>query len=290
MKSMTGFASQTVTTDRFDLYLEIKSVNSRYFDFKFKAVHQLNAVEIEIKKKVQEYLHRGKVDLYIKITEKSADQYEVVVNHELAKKYEEAFRHLSREISILSQVSVQDFIALEGLMSIERKEADEELIQTVFQTLSNALNQMNEMMESEGQKTVEDISSSLSTISDAVSIIAERYPESLKTYKENFKNRLQELAVTTIDENRLLMETEIIAGKSAINEELVRLNSHLHQFEQILSGKQNGDAKKLDFVSQEMNRETNTIASKSSDSEIIRQTITIKGEIEKIREQLRNLV
>jgi len=287
---MTGFASQSLSTERYDIYLEIKSVNSRYFEFKFKAGHQFNALELEIKKRVQKYLSRGKVDLFVRVSEKNADLYDVVINHDLAKKYETAFRQLSHEISILSQVSVQDFIALDGVMSVERKEIDEELTQNVLTLLDQALVQMDDMMHSEGKKTVEDIRSSLDNISEAAQIIQSRYPESLKIYKKNLEERIQELTNNQMDPNRLLMEIEIVASRSAINEELVRLESHVEQFSKILSGKQKGDAKKLDFISQEMNRETNTIASKSGDAEIIRQTIALKGEIEKIREQLRNLV
>ena len=179
------------------------------------------------------------------------------------------------------------------MLQLERIGNTEELLQIVIGMLGSLLRKILEMMHAEGSKTKEDILNSLAIITESVIQIEKLYPENLEKYKNNLKERIDELIAqdgsNPLASNRVLMEIELVASRTAINEEIVRLKSHISQFNNILSDKVKGDSKKMDFIGQEMNRETNTIASKSSDYTIIENTIAIKGEIEKIREQLRNL-
>ncbi len=293
IRSMTGFASEFKSTDKYDVSMEIKSVNSRYFEFKLKSNFSIEEWENEIKNSIFNRLKRGKIDLYIKIVEKDAQNYNIVVNYDLAKKVEEALVSLAKKVDIVPELAMKDFISFGSILQIERIGGYENLLDTILVMLNSLLDKILEMMLSEGEKTKEDIEKSLNIINDSNSNIEMIYPESLEKYKKSLKERLQELLPESVEEaltnNRLLMELDLIASRTAINEEIVRLKSHLNQFRNILSGKTGGDSKKLDFIGQEMNRETNTIASKSNDYQIIENTIVIKGEIEKIREQLRNL-
>ncbi len=290
MRSMTGFASEMKCTDKYDIFIELKSVNSRYFEFKVKSSYYLNELEVLIRNIVFEKLNRGKIDLFIKVVEKHADNYEVVVNKDLAKKYENALISMAKELGIVAELAVRDFMNLEGIINLERVGDEEELEKIVIEMLNNLIVRIIEMMNREGMKTREDIESSLSRINESVGVIEALYPQSIEKYKESLRERIQEMSANKIEDNRLMMEIEMVSSRTAINEEIVRLKSHLAQFHNVLVGKIHGDSKKLDFIGQEMNREANTIASKSSDYSIIENTIVIKGEIEKIREQLRNLV
>lgn len=290
MRSMTGFASEMRSTEKYDIFIELKSVNSRYFEFKVKSSYYLNELEIMIRNLIFEKLNRGKIDLFIKVVEKNADNYEVVVNKDLAKKYEDALVSMAKDLGIVAELAVRDFMNLEGIINLERVGDEEELEKIILAMLNNLIERIVEMMYSEGKKTREDIENSLARINESVVIIESLYPQSIEKYKENLRERIQEISANKIDDSRLMMEIEMVSSRTAINEEIVRLKSHLAQFHHIMIGKIHGDSKKLDFIGQEMNREANTIASKSSDYTIIENTIVIKGEIEKIREQLRNLV
>jgi uncharacterized protein (TIGR00255 family) len=290
---MTGFASEFKSFPNYDISMEIKSVNSRYFEFKLKSYSSMDEWENEIKNIIFEKLKRGKIDLYIKIIEKDAKNIDVIVNYELAKKYEEAVKSLAKQLDIVSTISMKDFLFLGNILQSERIGGYEDIFDSIKLMLVTLLEKVLEMMIVEGEKTKEDIENSLKTIVNSVKVIDEFYPESLDNYKKNVKDRIIELFPGNLEDpisnNRLMMEIELVSSRTAINEELVRLKSHLNQFQNIINGKTGGDSKKLDFIGQEMNRETNTIASKSSDYRIIENTIVIKGEIEKIREQLRNL-
>lgn len=292
IRSMTGYASEFRGTEKYDVTLEIKSVNSRYFEFRLKTYSSIDEWENEIKNLVFEKLKRGKIDLFVKIVEKDAKNVNVVVNTELAKKYEEALVGLSKTIGIAPTLAMKDFVTLGNILQVERTGGYEDLYELLVEMLHALLGKILEMMHLEGEKTKEDIMNSLATIEKSVSVIEKIYPESLEKYKKQLKERIAELypdSGESMANGRLIMEVDLVASRTAINEELVRLKSHMGQFRNILNGKTGGDSKKLDFIGQEMNRETNTIASKSSDYEIIDNTIVIKGEIEKIREQLRNL-
>lgn len=289
MRSMTGYASSMRTTNRYDIFMELKSVNSRYFEFKIRSAYFLSDMEMDIKRILFEALQRGKVDLFIKVVEKNAEHYEVVVNYELIKKYEKAFKSISDTIDVSAQINIQDMINMDGVLTLERTGSDPELEKLVLEMTHEIKGKIIEMMDQEGEKTKEDIINSLEQIDVCVRDIEEVYPASLEKFKKGLKDRIIDLSQKGLDESRILMEVELVSSRTAINEEIVRLKSHIKQFKDIMSGRRGGDSKKLDFISQELNREANTIASKSTDYNIIENTIAIKSEIEKIREQLRNL-
>jgi uncharacterized protein (TIGR00255 family) len=293
IRSMTGFANEFMNTDQYDLTVELKSLNSRYFDFKIKSSAFIDEWENDLKNIVYERLKRGKIDLYIKIVEKEAKSYNIIVNEELAKKYKAAISNLKMSLFLDDDVSLRDFLSIGGILQIERIGGFEDLHQILTEMIKRVTVKILDMMHREGEKTKEDLEASLARIDKSLGEIEILYPPNLEKFKQGLKDRLLELLPETLDDpltgNRLLMEAEIMAGRTAINEEIVRLKSHLNQFGKILDEKIAGDSKKMDFISQEMNREINTIASKSTDYNIIENTIFIKGEIEKIREQLRNL-
>lgn len=290
MRSMTGYASSMKTTDRYDIFMELKSVNSRYFEFKIRSAYFLSEMEMEIKRILFESLQRGKVDLFIKVVEKNAEHYEVIVNYDLIQKYKDAFKSISSAIDVNASINLQDMITMDGVLTLERTGSDPELEELVIEMTYEVKDKIIEMMEQEGLKTKEDIINSLEQIDVCVRDIEAVYPESLDRYKNSLKDRIADMAQKGLDDSRILMEVELVSSRTAINEEVVRLKSHIKQFRDIVNGRRGGDSKKLDFISQELNREANTIASKSTDYNIIENTIAIKSEIEKIREQLRNLV
>ncbi len=295
IRSMTGYASEFRSTPRYDVTLELKSVNSRYFEFKIKTYASLDEWENEIKAAVFEKLKRGKIDLFVKVVEKDAENFRLVVNYELARKYEAALKSLAENLGIVPDLSMKDFLSLgDSVIQVERTPGTEELRDLLLSMLGSLLEKILDMMNLEGRKTRDDVEKSLAVIESCVSKIEALYPESLEKYRAGLKDRIREMfpesgAPAGLDNGRLLMEVDMVASRTAINEEIVRLKSHLAQFRGILSGKSGGDSRKLDFIGQEMNRETNTIASKSGDYQIIENTIAIKGEIEKIREQIRNV-
>lgn len=290
MRSMTGYASLSRSNDHFDVFMEIKSVNSRYFEFRLKSSNYFNELEIEFKNRVMEFLERGKVELYIKVIEKTAENFAIITNLELVDKYAQALKEIAAHTDISPTIAMNDFTRLEGVLSLERTDNSQELEQLTRSMLDELLQRLAGMMDTEGRKTAEDIQASLDGITRSLGIIEGRYPQALEEYKEALRQRIQDLVGSSYDENRLLMEVELVASRSAINEETVRLNSHLEQMRRIVQGQAKGDSKKMDFICQEMNRETNTIGSKSTDYQITEQTIAIKGDIEKIREQLRNII
>lgn len=295
LRSMTGFASSFVVLEDFDIEIEVKSVNSRYFEFKLHGTPLSVDWENEFRAQVFNVLKRGKIDLLIRVIEKNARHSRVVVNTDLAKQYYHALVNLARELNMPMDVSIKDLLAVGSFLEVEKMDADVYLFEKLRESLAVILERVSSMMMLEGQKIVQDIESSLRRITQALEFIETRYPESLQRYQQELQKKLLEFSqgigesTREMVQNRILFEMELVASRVTINEEIIRLKSHLHQFHQILSGKIQGDGKKLDFLSQEMNRETNTIASKSQDYEIIQATIEIKSEIEKIREHLRNL-
>jgi len=293
IRSMTGFANEFMNTDQYDLTVELKSLNSRYFDFKLKSNAFIDEWENELRSIIYEKLKRGKIDLFIKVVEKEAKSYNIVVNSELAKKYKAAISELKNEINLENNIGIRDFLSINGILQIERMGGFEDLHEILIDMIKRVTLKILDMMYREGKKTKDDLEISISLIGKSLADIEKLYSQSLEKFKLSLKDRLIELLPETVEDritdNRLLMEAELMASRIAINEEIVRLKSHLNQFAKILNEKIAGDSKKLDFISQEMNREVNTISSKSVDYKIIEKTIFIKGEIEKIREQLRNL-
>ncbi|MGL4388646.1 MAG: YicC/YloC family endoribonuclease [Brevinema sp.] len=290
IRGMTGQASCRFSTDFVDGEMEIRSVNSRYFEFRIKTPPSYSAIEIEARRTVLQKLGRGKIDLSLRITDKDADIKNVLINTNLAQKYVQEGRRLAQEIGIAPDISLREVLSLPQVLNVGSDEINPESTKIILKELDQLIDKMLPMMFTEGESTLKDITISLDKMEQSVSFIKERYPKVLDKYKENLKARVLEVSEIKHTEERLVIEIELFASRTAINEELVRLDNHISVMRSMLDGSRSENSKELDFVAQEMNRETNTIASKSSDFEMTEHTIILKSEIEKMREQFRNIV
>ncbi|MGL4394254.1 MAG: YicC/YloC family endoribonuclease [Brevinema sp.] len=290
IRGMTGQASCRFSTDLFDAEMEIRSVNSRYFEFRIKTPPSYAALEIEARRIVMQKLGRGKIDLALRITEKDADVKNVLINTNLAQKYVEDARKLAQDLGISADISIREVLSLPQVLSVGNEEIDPDATKLILAELDKLVDKMLPMMLVEGESTLKDINTSLEKMEQSVAFIKDRYPKVLDRYKENLKARVLEVCAVKPAEERLAVEIELFASRTAINEELVRLDNHISVMKTMLGDSRSETSKELDFVAQEMNRETNTIASKSSDFEVTEYTIILKSEIEKMREQFRNIV
>lgn len=290
IRGMTGQASCRFSTDAFDAELEMRSVNSRYFEFRIKTPPAYASLEIDARRIVSKRLARGKIDLSLRINDKCIQSQSVLINTQLAEKYMIESKKLATQLGISSEMSLRELLSLPQVLNVEMKEIEEATLSLILDHIDQLIDQMLPMMHTEGNSTLKDILESIQSIQDAVVIIKKRYPEALTKYKKNLLERVLEITMVKPSEERLAMEVELFAGRTAINEELVRLDNHVMVMKDLLSSNKTEVSKELDFIAQEMNRETNTIASKSQDFEIIEQTIVLKREIEKMREQFRNIV
>ena len=288
--SMTGYGKGNAVLNGKDITVEIKSVNHRYFEYSSRMSRFFSFLEDKIKKQINESVSRGKVEvsLLIKQVENSDTVVEADVN--LAKSYFEALCAISNELNLPEPEDVVSIARFEGVLTQNKSEEDaDQLAEDVKTVVAMALDEFLKMKAVEGQKLYDDVMSRLAAIEDIVTEIETIAPLRTQKYQERLYQKLQTiLQDTQIDSQRILTEAAIFADKVAVDEETVRLRSHIAQYRDIL----NGDARqgrKLDFLTQELNRETNTIGSKSNDLEVTRKVVEIKSEIEKIREQIQNM-
>ena len=288
--SMTGFGRAELSVGTRDIIVEIKSVNHRYFEFNCRMSRGYNYLEDKLKKYVGEKVSRGKVDMYIGITENDDTAVEVELNKPLAKGYIDAMHTLAEEYKVREDISVSVLSRFGDIFQISRPPADEEAVwNDVKVAVDAAMEHFIAMREAEGEKLKADILSRAETILSIVGEIEERSPVTVQEYRDRLYAKLSEvLQSNNVDEQRILTEAAIFADKVAVDEETVRLRSHFDQMKKFLdSGVPVG--RKLDFIVQEMNREANTIGSKVNDSALAHKVVDIKGEIEKIREQVQNI-
>ncbi|HEY8361956.1 MAG TPA: YicC/YloC family endoribonuclease [Tissierellaceae bacterium] len=291
LKSMTGYGRGEFANEYFNIIIEIKSVNHRYSDINVKMPRHINFLEEKIKKAVREKISRGKVDVYINLEYINDTAVDVKVDIPLAKAYKEKLEQLIDELKLDENVKLFNILSLPEIIRTEKKETDEELLwMPLKNALEEALEKIMEMKVVEGEAIKDDMLSKLSEIERLVDDIELRAPNVVLEYKNKLKDRIEELLgnEVKIDEERLAQEVAIFADKSNINEELVRLKSHINQFRKIVN-EDDAVGRKLDFLIQEMNRETNTISSKANDIFIANNVVLIKAEIEKIREQVQNI-
>ena len=290
VKSMTGYGRAQQTIDGMDITFEIKSVNHRYFEYSSRLPRAYGFLDDKIKQHLRGMISRGKVDAYLYIETTDAPGSSVTVNHSLAKAYLDAYAELAQTYGLRDDVSVATLARNPDVLVVHKSAEDEEAVwQAVKTVVDEAVARFVAMRETEGVRMREDLLSRRQTILDIVSQIEERSPQTVKEHNEKLLQRMQELlGSASVDEQRLLTEAALFADKIAVAEETVRLRSHMDQLEQMLAG---GEAigRKLDFLVQEINRETNTIGSKASDVTIARLVVDMKAEIEKIREQLQNI-
>lgn len=291
IKSMTGFGRGEGSFGGLDFTIDIKSVNHRFFDFSARIYKDYAYLEDPIRKRIAESVFRGKVDVFFH-TEKSSDPVApvAVVDKNLAKAYLDAAKILNEEFGVNSDISASRLITLPDVLVLKQPEIDEnEILATVLNAVDRALESFLSMRKIEGEKLKKDLEDNLDFIFDKVETVEKLAPASVAAYRGRLEAKIREtLQDRTIDENRILTEVAIFADKVAVDEETVRLRSHLSQFHDLLD--QGGPiGKKLDFLIQEMNREVNTIGSKCNSIEITKIVVDVKSCIEKIREQVQNV-
>lgn len=290
MKSMTGYGRARETSNEREIVVELRAVNHRYLDVNVKAPRGYGFLEEAIKKLAASKISRGKVDIYINVTDLAAQETTITLNHELAQSYFDALVELRDALHLHDDISVMSIAKMPDVLVSQRVEVDAEaLTASVSEVFNEAVKQFDEMREIEGEKLASDVRNRMNTIKEIVQQIEIRSPERVIAYREKLEKRMNEiLADSTVDEQRILTEAAIFADKTAVDEETVRLRSHLDQLDTMLKD-YNPVGRKLDFLVQEMNREANTIGSKANDSILANYVISLKAEIEKIREQIQNI-
>ena len=290
MKSMTGYGRAKEERDGKTITVELRAVNHRYLDCTVKAPRQYGFLDDAVKKAAAARIARGKVEIFVGVEVEEGGDVAVTVNHQLAKRYLDALHDLSETYGLRDDVTVMTLAKLPDVLGSERIEQDAEaMTREVLAVFDKACDGFDQMRLREGEKLAEDVRSRCAAIERMVGEVETRSPERVKEYREKLLARMQEvLADTSIDETRILTEAAIYADKTAVDEETVRLRSHLHQMDEMLKETQ-PVGRKLDFLVQEMNREANTIGSKAGDVAMARIVVDIKSEIEKIREQIQNI-
>ncbi|MBE6918183.1 MAG: YicC family protein [Ruminococcaceae bacterium] len=290
VKSMTGYGRARETLNGRDITVEVRSVNNRYLDCTVKMPRTYVFAEDAIKSRVQKAISRGKVDVYVTIDTTAADVSVVAVNEPLARSYYEALMKLKETFSLEGEITPMALAKFPDVLAVTRAEEDLETVAAdICAVLEQALQAYNEMRAVEGERLAADISGRVATIESVVSKVEERSPQTVAEYRARLTNKMTEvLQSTTIDESRILTEAAIFADKIAVDEETVRLRSHIAQLRAMLQSDQ-PVGRKLDFLIQEVNRECNTIGSKCNDLTIAQDVVNMKAEVEKIREQVQNI-
>ena len=290
IKSMTGYGRARKTLNKRDITVEVRSVNNRYLDCTVKMPRMYTFAEDAIKQCVQKAISRGKVDVFITVDASAADVAKVTVNRELAAGYAAALRELSEVCGTEPHITPEQLSRFPDVLTVTKADEDLETVSADFcEVLDEALVSYNEMRAAEGAKLAEDILNRLSTIEEYTTQVEKRSPETVREYREKLTSRMQEvLQSTTIDAQRILTEAAIYADKTAVDEETVRLRSHVAQLRGMVESNE-PMGRKMDFLIQEVNRESNTIGSKCNDVDIARVVVGLKAEVEKMREQVQNV-
>ncbi len=290
IKSMTGFGRVQETVDGMNVTVELRSVNHRYFEFTAKVPRTYGFLEEKLKTFTNSLVSRGKGECYVAVEQLEESETTVSVNASLAKGYVDALRQLSEMFDLSADVSAAALSRYPDVLVLQKTAADEERIWNAVRSVAEkAVRRFIEMRETEGAKLKADILSRADTILEHVEFVETRSPQTVKEYNEKLKQRMEELLGNTqIDEHRLLTEAAIFADKIAVDEETVRLRSHISQLRTFMEADE-PIGRKLDFLVQEINREANTIGSKAQDVEIAKRVIAVKAEVEKIREQVQNI-
>ncbi|MBK5253796.1 MAG: YicC family protein [Peptostreptococcaceae bacterium] len=292
IKSMTGFGRSEYSDQKRNIIVEIRSVNHRYCDIGIRLPRRFGFAEDKIRGTVKEKLKRGKIEISIIIDDFADGDTDVRLNKALAKKYYEAFSELKEELNIKDHISLTDLANQSDVIkAIPKTEDEDEILKSILIPLRQAVDNIYNMRGIEGEKLAEDILMRTDVIANLVSSIEERAPKISADYVEKLKFRISALVNGEIEipEDRILIEAAMFADKSNIDEEIVRLKSHIDQLKNILADDTNSIGKRIDFLVQEMNREVNTIGSKANDIEITNYMLDAKSEIEKIREQVQNI-
>ena len=290
IKSMTGFGRCEMEEDNRKITVEMKAVNHRYLDENIKMPKKLNFFEAAIRNLMKEYIQRGKVDIFITYEDFTEDNVNIKYNHDIAAEYLTYLKQMKEEFGLEDDIRVSTLSRYPEVFTMEEQTIDEEkLWELLEKALRGAAQAFVEARQREGENLKEDLIGKLDGMLKLVDEIAVRSPEIIREYQERLKTKIQEMLTDVqIDENRLLTEVTIFADKVCVDEEMVRLRSHIETTKKTL---QEGGSvgRKLDFIAQEMNREANTILSKANDLAISGYAIELKTEIEKVREQIQNI-
>ncbi len=290
IRSMTGFGRCEVSEAERKFTVEMKGVNHRYLDVNMRMPKKLNFFETAIRNRLKEYVQRGKIDIFITYEDLSEEQVSLKYNHALAAEYLKYFKQMQTEFGINSEVNAYSLSRCPEVLTMEEQVVDEEELWNGLQkALDGACRQFVETRTKEGEQLKKDIVGKLDGMLETVGLIEERSPQIVAEYREKLETKVRELLTDSqIDENRMASEIVLFADKICTDEEVVRLKSHIkHMKDSFESGE--GIGRKLDFIAQEMNREANTILSKANDLTVSNYAITLKTEIEKVREQIQNI-
>lgn len=292
INSMTGFGRGEAQGPNYKVAVEMKSVNHRYIDVSLKMPRKLNAYEANLKAVLKEYICRGKVDIYISIENISGTDVNIRYNAELAQKYLSVLREMSGQFGLEDDIRVSTLSRYpEVLMTEELEPEEDELFHVTEEAFKRACVQIALARKSEGERLKSDLLEKLDTMSAMTEYITSHSDDILRDYRNKLLEKVKEvLGDVTVDEGRIATEVVIYADKICVDEEMVRLTSHIQSMKDaLLTGSEEGIGRKLDFIAQEMNREANTTLSKANNLEISQMAIDLKTEIEKVREQIQNI-
>lgn len=290
IRSMTGYGKQSLIVEKREYQVEIKSVNHRYLDINIKLPKSISYLEDTIKKEISAKIKRGKIDVFITFENNSQEGKNITINKELAKLYIEQLKQLAQEEKISSNIEVMDIAKLPDILVVKNDEEDERIQNELIEVVQGAISKIIEMKNVEGSKIEQDLLQRIDKIENKIMEISAKSTGLIEEYVVKLEKRIKEILKTEeLDKSRLAQEVVIYADKCSIEEEVTRLKSHIYQFRNLISDNNETIGKKLDFLIQEMNRETNTIGSKANNLEITNGVIDIKTELEDIREQIQNI-
>lgn len=290
IRSMTGYGKQSLNVEKREYQVEIKSVNHRYLDINIKLPKSISYLEDTIKKEISAKIKRGKIDVFITFENNSQEGKNITINKELAKLYIEQLKELAQEEKILNNIEVIDIAKLPDILIVKNDEEDEKIQNELIEVVQGAISKIIEMKNIEGNKIEQDLLQRIDKIENKIVEISAKSTGLIEEYVVKLEKRIKEILKTEeLDKSRLAQEVVIYADKCSIEEEVTRLESHIYQFRNLISNNNETIGKKLDFLIQEMNRETNTIGSKANNLEITNGVIDIKTELEDIREQIQNI-
>ncbi|MGN1018451.1 MAG: YicC/YloC family endoribonuclease [Oscillospiraceae bacterium] len=290
IKSMTGYGSAKGTVEGIEVCVELKSVNNKFLDTSVRLPRSFLFTEETIKSAVMTHITRGKVDVFVTVDTSMADDMVVKVNEPLLKGYISALKQIAKDNDLPNDITAMSVSRFPDVLNVEKKELDAEAVAAGIRNIAEqALCDFDAMRIREGAKLKEDVLSKLETIEKLVGIIEVESPKTVDEYREKLRQKLLEVLGTSgIDETRIVTEAAIFADKVAVDEETVRLRSHMAQLRTMLDGG-SPIGRKIDFLLQEFNREANTIGSKCQNADIAHVVVDLKSEIEKIREQIQNI-
>ena len=290
IRSMTGYGKQSLIVEKREYQVEIKSVNHRYLDINIKLPKSISYLEDTIKKEISAKIKRGKIDVFITFENNSQEGKNITINKELAKLYIEQLKQLAQEEKISSNIEAMDIVKLPDVLEIKTDEEDERIQNELIEVVQGAISKIIEMKNVEGSKIEQDLLQRIDKIENKIMEISAKSTGLIEEYVVKLEKRIKEILKTEeLDKSRLAQEVVIYADKCSIEEEVTRLKSHIYQFRNLISNNNETIGKKMDFLIQEMNRETNTIGSKANNLEITNGVIDIKTELEDIREQIQNI-